>query len=188
MRHLMLDVEALGKPATGTLLQVGAVLFDRDAPMTQFDAIGPDRRFLATIRLESVDLAKIDPATLRWWLTQTDQAARESVFTEDGLEDAELLSQLHTFIIKSDPSLLITSQPSYDIGHLYALYARHDRKVPWDHRIEHGTREIHQLAEQSGIPSADFDNAIHHNAFHDALSQAKDYAATWQALQRMITR
>lgn len=187
MRHVMLDVEAFGKPTTGTLLQVGAVLFDRDAPLAQFDAIGPDRRFLATIRLESVDLSRIDPITLRWWLTETDDSARSSVFTHDGIEDSELLSQFNTFMIKSDPSLVISSQPSYDIGHLYALYARHDRRVPWEHRTEHGTRELRQLAQHAGVLATDAENPIQHNAFHDALAQAKDYTKTWQALKAKIS-
>ena len=186
MKHMMFDVEALGKPETGTLLQVGAVLFDRDAPLAQFDSIGRERQFLSTIKLESVNLAQIDPPSLRWWLTQTDDAARASVFIEDGVEETELLAQFHTFLVKSDPELLISSQPSYDIGHLYALYARSGRAVPWIHRIEHGTRELQQLALQAGCLPPATDNPVLHNALHDAIAQAKDYTRTWQALQAKL--
>lgn len=183
MHDLMIDVEALGKPHTGALLQVGAVLFDRAGPMAQFDALGPERTFLATIQLEHINMATVDPDTLRWWLTRTSDQARATVFPEVALEEADLLAQLHTFLVRHAATRVIASQPSYDFGHLHALYSRHDRAAPWPHWAEEGTRELVAYADDQGIRFQRMPSIIHHNALQDAIAQARDYTRLWQALR-----
>lgn len=188
MHDLMIDVEAFGKPHTGTLLQIGAIIFDRDQSLVQFEDVAPHRTFLATLSLENLDMSMIDPRTLRWWLTKTSDAARESVFSVPGIDHNEMLSQFHTYLVKAAPTRILCSQPSYDIGHIDKLYARFGRKLPWNHRAEEGTREYGRLAEEMGIFVERVDDPLHHNALADAKAQAIRYTQIWQAIRSATTR
>lgn len=183
MQDIMVDVEALGPASSGVLLQVGAIAFDREGAMTQFDAPSTERLFIATVSLEHIDMASIDPDTLRWWLTKTSDAARISVFTPDGSDEREVLESFHAYLSRLGPRRMICSQPSYDFGHLYGLYERHGRKIPWAFRTEEGTRQVARQAEAIGLQRHLAHNETPHNALFDAIAQARDYTRQWQGIQ-----
>lgn len=91
MKHVMLDLETMGKGPRAAIVTIGAVFFD---PMT--GALGAE--FEAHIDLrDSAQFGEIDPDTVLWWLGQSDEARKAIAYNVDGEKRMALIQALQKF-------------------------------------------------------------------------------------------
>lgn len=161
MQHIMIDLETLGTAADAVILSIGAVRFD---PFTS--AIGDT--FYIPISIDSNLNAgrRIQEDTLKWWMAQSPEA--RAIFKEKGVELAEALQQLNTFIRDNDQ--VWGNGAAFDITLLDTAYQGMQWFTPWKFW---NVRCYRTLKALPGMPKLEDRVGVHHNALDDAISQAK---------------
>lgn len=180
MKHLMLDLETLGVSADAPLISIGAVFFD---PFSDLQGA----EFYKVVSIHSaLKNGTIDPSTLQWWMTQSDQA--RSVFNDPAsvtLEQA--LLEFSEFIgANASKDLKVWGNgSSFDNAILSANYRRKCLPLPWDFRNDRDVRTILALARdfksfdaRTSVESNDYA----HHALHDAKYQAAYVSAAFRAI------
>lgn len=158
--HIMIDLETMGTRPTAPILSIGAVAFDDG---------GMHKKFYRNVDLESTVEAGaiIEPATVMWWLTQSDDA--RAALTDDIVEPIE--DVLEAF------SLWATEQPidgvwgngaTFDNVLLAEAYKRLDMQTPWPFWKDRCYRTVKNM-----FPVIELERiGTHHHALADAEAQA----------------
>lgn len=173
MKHVMIDLETIGNDHNGLFTTIGACTFDPDT-----GEIG--KQFYESINWESALAAgcTVTPDTIKWWMTQSEEARAEIVKTGINIDSA-----LHLFKEwLPDNAVVWGNGPIFDIVKLESAYGYYN--VPWKFYNVRCVRTIRDLAKgkvnRDDIPF----EGVKHNALDDAIHQAKYVSAMWQALRK----
>ena len=169
--RVMLDIETLGTDPGAAVLSIGAVAFDTNGPT--------GATFHRQIRLSSCQAAglEIDAETLAWWLDQDDAA--KDVLT--GGEDLEtVLGEFIEWYRDCNPSEVWANSPSFDCAILEAAFKAVGRREPWTYYEQRDVRTIRNLPAAVELDRT----GIEHDALDDAIHQAREVAATLEAIEQ----
>lgn len=158
MKHVMVDIEALGSKPPAVILSIGAVVFDLS---------GTHEEFYYRVDVGSSLLYgfHVDPATVQWWNGQDDKAKAAAFYCPGAAPIHGVLDAFSSFVNKS--TYLWAKGPDYDCVFIAAAYERLGMPVPWSFR---NNRDVRTILALSGVRQEV--NADAHNALADAKSQA----------------
>lgn len=169
MEHLMIDLETLATTADAAIVSIGAVKFNED----EID----DKGFYAVISLESnMEQGRcINPATLRWWMQQSNAA--RAVFSEpsDSLEEVLVLFEDW---VDHENYFIWSNGASFDIPVMEHAFSYCGVDIPWKFWNHRCFRTMKNLAK--GKQAKAVVPAIAHNALSDAVAQAQTLQNIWR--------
>lgn len=182
-RHVMVDLETMGKKSNAPVVSIGAVIFD---PATGF--LG--ETFYKVVSLESAVSwgAEIDPSTVIWWMKQSSEA-RSEIANDNAIQLDDALLQFSEFVFENIPGGCETAQiwgngATFDNTILRSSFERACLDCPWDYRNDRDVRTMVELGKTIGFDaktSIPFQGE-RHNALADAQHQARYVSAIWQRL------
>lgn len=163
-RHIVLDLETLGKNENACIVAIGAAVYDEQA-----DCITD--KFYQPIDIATCAESDIDPDTVRWWMKQSDAA--RGVFNEVRREHIiHALDQFSSFVRQAradDRAVLIWGNgAAFDNVILSGAYSTYAVIRPWTYREDACLRTLRSL-----YPHVEPSNyGVAHNAVDDATAQA----------------
>lgn len=161
--HIMVDLETMGTAPGSAIVSIGAVAFDPAA-----GTLGEE--FYRTIDLISCQRAglTIDPATVQWWMRQSDEA-RAQLFRPDAERLADALGWFASWFRRQRGKYIWGHGANFDEPLLsWAMRAAHV-VVPWEYWDARCTRTLFALTGEK----PDRAKGVHHNALDDAKAQAE---------------
>lgn len=173
MRDVMLDLETMGNGPDAAITAIGAVCFD------------PAGGTVGAVFYRVVDLASsvasggvMDPATVLWWMKQSDEARGE--FARTGVP---LMSALRSFTVAlnqvgADTVRVWGNGAAFDNVILAGAYKRLGLPVPWSYKNDRCYRTVAAMAPQVVRE----EGGTRHNALEDAKGQALHLMACLRAL------
>lgn len=182
MKHMMLDLETMGKKPNAPIVAIGAVLFE---PST--GDLG--EWFYTPVDLQSSMAGKATPDadTIIWWMKQSSEA-RAAICVDGTPSLLSALYDLNKFIranVTTPRSLRVWGNGAvFDNVILRESYQRECVPLPWEWFNDRDVRTIVELGRAVGFdPKRDmpFDGE-RHNALADAIHQAKYVSAIYQRL------
>lgn len=179
MKHVMIDIETLGTDANAAILAIGAIRFDPDTGET-------GDSFFGKITLSSnIDVGRtVDSSTLEWWLKQSDDARRETFFGDEAL--IAILTRFSAWLTACErPAVYVWGNGSdFDIALLSNAFQGVRMPIPWQFWNARDVRTMVHLT-RGAIKKTDVEfEGTKHNAFCDALHQARYVSLMWQHLRR----
>lgn len=160
-KHVMVDLETLGRRAGCAILSIGAVYFDEEG-------VG-DESFYAVVSTKSCDAAGLhkDQDTVDWWEKQSPEA--RTVLDEASVAGMDLADALDLFGVFVKGAKVWGNGADFDNAILYACYAAVGKEVPWKFWDSRCYRTLKGL-----FPTVKFvRQGTYHNALDDARSQAE---------------
>ena len=173
-QDVMIDLETVGNDYNGIFTNIGACVFN---PKT--GEIGDT--FYKVITWESsVEAGRtFTPDTLKWWMTQSEEARKEIVAEGEPLE--EVLKDFAKWL-PEDP-IVWGNGSNFDIGKLETAYGYYN--IPWKFWAIRDVRTVVWLAkglvDKRDIPF----EGVEHNALDDAIHQAKFVSKMVQAIEEL---
>lgn len=161
MKHLMIDLETMGASNEAAIVAIGAVTFSED---------GLGDTFYRPIDLvDSVKYGKLDAATVKWWMQQSDEARAELNRPDAG----GLATALRDFIGFYNNTAILGVWgfgATFDNVILRHAYKATGLPCPWHFRQDRCFRTLVALN-----PDVEWEprTGTHHNALDDAVTQAK---------------
>lgn len=147
MNDIMLDIETLGTTPGHIVTSFCAVKFDLEKAFDEknnFEITGRDssgfpnhvqhHEFYQSISIQSSLKAglKIDPSTLMWWMTQSDDARQNFMALDhSGSDLTEVLKQFATWLSYYPKPTLWGNGNRFDCGILEAAYTAVGWNAPW---------------------------------------------------------
>lgn len=166
MVNVMIDLETMGIRHDAPIVSIGAVTFDM-----QNLTLG--ERFYAVISLESsVDLGSvIDPATVMWWMGQSDDARK--ALLRKGEHVCDVLQSFSAWLDRNCVPLksrrVWACGPDFDCVLLSEHFRKAGMDTPWmfwNQRCYRTLRELYPNVEPH-------ERTGHHNALDDAVYQTE---------------
>jgi hypothetical protein len=158
--HIMIDIETMGKRPTAPIVSIGAVAFDDK---------GVHSRFCRVVNLESAVAGGgiIEPATVMWWLAQSDEA--RAALTNDVDEPLdEVLEAFALWVTAYDPDGVWGNGATFDNVLVAEAYKRLDMLAPWPFWKDRCYRTVKNM-----FPAVELvRDGTHHHALADAETQA----------------
>lgn len=164
MKHIMIDLETLGKRSNAAIIAIGAVKFDEEGN------VDSDNVFYRNIYWDdAIKVGTIDVSTIKWWIEQGAQARKEAI--KMGFPLAESLIRFNEW--SQDQYYIWGNGATFDISILKNAYQKIGAPIPWSFRNERDMRTImHPLSQYMKL--SDFDQVgTSHKAIDDAMFQAK---------------
>lgn len=165
--HVMLDLETMGIGNEAAIIALGAVKFDPAGD-------GIDDAFYVRVDLESTLAAgmKVDGSTVMWWLHEDRADARKALSSTDAqhFDDA-----LHGFREWFGPESVPVwgNGAAFDNVILRNAYAKTWMTCPWRYADDRCYRTLKSFRPELEIERS----GTHHQAYDDAVSQAKHLQA-----------
>lgn len=161
MCDVMIDTETLGTTPGSAILSIGAVMFGMD---------GLGETFYAPISLGSCAAVglSIDPATVQWWMEQSDQA-RAAAFPTDAAPLQQVLLAFQAWYIAQEARYPWCHGATFDVPLLDAAFKACGLTPPWEFWSVRDTRTLYDVA---GV-KVDRKSGTHHHALDDAINQAE---------------
>lgn len=180
MNDIMIDLETLSTRNDAAILSIGACFFD-----LQSGDIGGT--FHRHISIDDSELrGHISADTVKWWLTQSDDARAMIANNKNGKKLAGALFDFREFVPSKKDMKLWSNGATFDLVIIRNALDRHGITAPWQYWQERDTRTIVDTAERiTGINAAksiEFDG-IKHDALSDAIHQAKYVSKAFELLQ-----
>jgi hypothetical protein len=180
MKHVMVDLETLGTSPGSVILSIGAVEFDPQG--TEIKA-GPGYQFHQHIDL--VDSMQqgfgVKADTLLWWLNQSDEARSRIVRGQVGAPAIKYaLSRFADWCLMGaaiKEVVIWGNGASFDNALLSEAYLKMRVDPPWEFWNDRCYRTI--KGEYPDVKLVR--EGTHHDALHDAISQAKHLQAIYQS-------
>ena len=163
--HIMIDLETMGTRPDAPIVAIGAVAFD---------ANGITREFYANVDLGSAvnSGAKIDANTVMWWMQQDDDARAALVGKEDQYSLVGALVEFSKWMYLRDAGVW-GNGATFDNVILREAYLRAAVPCPWPFWDDKCYRTVKGI-----YPDVPLDRSgTHHNALHDARTQAEHLIA-----------
>lgn len=160
--HIMIDIETMGTRPTAPIVSLGAVAFDAD---------GVHRQFYRVVDLDSAVAAGavIEPSTVLWWLTQSDEA--RIALTNDINEPLrDVLEALADWVsgVPGGVSGVWGNGATFDNVLVAEAYKRLGMQVPWPFWKDRCYRTVKNM-----FPAVELvRERTHHHALADAETQA----------------
>lgn len=178
MKHVMLDLEFLGKPPLARLATIGAVFFD---PTT--GELGA--RFYARVAWteESDQSLPFEASTVAWWMEQEPAAVAEMVAKNDRHHIGTVLHEFTQFI--GDQAQIWGNGSDCDCVILAGAYKSMCSPVPWAFWNTRDVRTVVQLAKDLrgvDVKKKTQFNGVKHNALDDAIYQAQYVSLAYSLL------
>lgn len=166
---VMLDLETMGTSTDSAIIAVGAVGFNTKALEFSGDVF-----YLQVNLKSSVDAGLvIDPATVLWWLKQSDEARGAFRENDQALGLKEVLSRFQEWWVKSiGEARLWGNGAAFDNVLLAGAFKRCGLVMPWSYKDDRCYRTLRALYPHVQPP----DNTAGytpHNAMSDAVYQSK---------------
>jgi hypothetical protein len=177
-KHLMLDLETLGKTSDAVILSIGAVPFNMDGEMGDIFEVYP------TVQ-DQFKKRKVEWDTIKWWMEQNEQA-RKSITSSHSRNQTlkECLEDLNCWCLNntnpnniyhfSDSNLdkdfkVWANGASFDIAIMRHAFTQYDVTIPWSYKNEYDCRT---MVYMSKISTKNYDSVgIKHNAVADCKWQ-----------------
>lgn len=181
MDNLMIDMETLGVSVSSPIISIAAVFFDTDG------SVG--KKFYRVVDLKSaLSHGQIEPSTLAWWMSQSDDARK--IFVDPSATSLDLvLSDLDAFIKEEGNSESVKvwgNGPSFDNAILAQAYRNFGISLPWQFRNDRDVRTIVDLArclKHIDPLKLAVREGVYHNALSDALFQIQCVSIAYRALK-----
>lgn len=161
--HVMVDLETMASSYDAAIVSVGAVVFTFDGGVTD--------KFYERVSLQSsVDLGlTMSPATVLWWLQQSD-GARNELTQATTVTLRQALESFSSLLAPIEQPRLWGNGATFDNVILRNAYDRCGLKAPWSHTKDRCYRTVKNMYDLHGSlrPS----NPAAHNALADAETQA----------------
>jgi DNA polymerase III epsilon subunit-like protein len=165
VKHVMVDLETMGKGPRAAIVQIGAV---------EFGTSGLGREFEATVDLESSVAAglEMDADTVKWWLRQGD-AARESIGRSPKQTLPDALEGFTAFFKACEAEFLWGNGATFDCVILTSAYQALGKRPPQHFRDDRDMRTFRHIMQALGIdPKIEFSGTAH-DGLTDARNQAR---------------
>lgn len=161
MSDVMIDTETLGTRPGAAILSIGAVMFGPD---------GLGETFYAPIDLASCATAGllIDPATVLWWVQQSDEA-RAAAFPAGAAPLQQVLLEFQAWFVAQEARYPWCHGATFDVPLLDAAFKVCGLTPPWEFWNVRDTRTLYDVA---GV-KVDRKSGTHHHALDDAINQAE---------------
>ncbi|MGU3387198.1 3'-5' exonuclease [Methylobacterium sp. D53M] len=173
----MVDIETLGTVPGCAILSIAYLVFD---PVTGQTGACWD----AKISQEScgeLDLC-IDPATIRWWMQQSD-AARQAAFLDGprvGIVDALTIMAEH---FREFPNRRVWAHgATFDPVMLDYVYRATTLETPWGFRDVRDTRTLFDLAGIASLEPYRLAGDVHHDPLADCAVQVRAVVDAYRRL------
>lgn len=162
MSHIMLDLETMGNGPQAAIIAIGAVAFDLS---------GIKDRFYTQVSLESSISAGLiaDPSTIMWWMQQSDEARAAFKDNDKALALGGALVQFAEWLRAAGGEQVWGNGASFDNAILSNAYRATGSEQPWKFWNDRCYRTFKSLL--NAVPMQRV--GTHHNALHDAESQAQ---------------
>jgi|TARA_R110000824_G_scaffold205274_3_gene390051 DNA polymerase III epsilon subunit-like protein len=158
--HIMLDIETLGTSPRSVIFAIGAIKI-KDGEIKG--------EFLGYPSIESsLDIGlSIEAETLKWWMTQNDDARKQ--FNQNTGKLKEVLSDFSHWCGSARDLYLWGNGADFDNTHIAEAYKACGMSVPWNFWNSRCFRTLKGLFPDSKIP---LKVGTKHHALNDALAQA----------------
>lgn len=162
MSHIMLDLETMGNGPQAAIIAIGAVAFDLS---------GIKDRFYTQVSLESSIGAGLiaDSSTIVWWMLQSDEARAAFKDNDRAPELSRALWQFTQWFRQVGGEQVWGNGASFDNAILSNAYRAVGSEQPWKFWNDRCYRTFKSLFNV--VPMQRI--GTHHNALHDAESQAQ---------------
>ena len=172
-RHVMIDLETMGRTPEQPIVSIGAVIFD-----PRYGVI-TDETFYWELHWKSQG-RNADPDTVTWWASQSAEA-RAVLDGIDDLQDA--LEALSEWLPKD--CRVWGNGSIFDIATLEHAYRQYKIEIPWKFWNVYDCRTVLALyeAKRGGLDRSKSNHGTAHNALDDAIFQAKWVTVCWSDLQ-----
>lgn len=186
MTDIMIDLETLSTRSDAAIVSIGAVAFDIKTGKVL------DTLYKTIALSDQPHYGHIDPATVRWWLQQSDDARKAITDMEQPLHPRLALAFASAFIAlynatEKNKLQLWSNGSSFDLVILRNAFQRFGMRPAWNHWQERDCRTLVDLARDiAGVDvkqTTPFTGTAH-NALDDALHQAAYVSAAYQALSK----
>lgn len=167
--NVMIDLETLSTKPNALIVSIGAVVFNEDTI-----ALQPIHQFKRVIDLKDpqTKLFDIDLETVRWWMSRSQNALKESFFNEYVCSIKTMLLEFRAFLFNhgvNGPLFRIWGNGSdFDNVILKNAYSTILNINPWSHTDNRCYRTI----KESFPLKYEDKNLTHHDALDDAIYQA----------------
>ncbi len=153
MKHCMLDIETLATGRDAAIKSIGALLFDPKAGKVMDPR--DTRAFYRVISLEkSRSPGVIDPATVSWWMGQS-QEARDSLFgpeaTAQAIELEQALAHFALWVETFGVEKVWSNGPLFDERLMREAAERNGLPHPFHYRASRCFRTAGEFAEAGGV-------------------------------------
>lgn len=164
----MVDLETFGLPPNGAIVSIGACFFDLGTCK-----LGPT--FKRNIHLATAvrDGGVIEPATVLWWMEQSD-AARRSILI-DSYDIRHVLEEFSDWIAEHSGHANVRpwgNGASFDLALLNGAHKRSGIATPWRFFNERCFRTVRNMYPQVEYKPEDKGDAAH-DSLADAIFQAE---------------
>lgn len=167
MLDIMIDLETMSTKPNAAIIAIGAVEFDQN---------GIGERFYAKVSLQSSveSGGVIDPATVLWWMQQSDSARSE--FSRPAYHIVNALLDFQDWMAERgtfDELRVWGNGAAFDNVILASAYDRSTLSRPWQFWNDRCYRTMKNLYPHVELKRT----GTHHNAVNDAESQAEHLVA-----------
>lgn len=175
---VMLDLETFDNLATTAIVQIGAVVFDRDTGniIEEFKADVDPQSCIEVGLTIGVD-------TIMWWLKQSEEARASITSTPRG-RIQEVLANFNSFITRHEPDprkVNVWCHATFDFPIMQNAYKAIDKDPPWHYR---SARDLRTLTDLAGTNIyAIRRKGTYHDALSDCKHQIKQFRMCMQALR-----
>lgn len=173
LRHVMIDIETLGKGHHAAIASVGACYFD---PYS--DQLGEN--FYQHVEF-SPSMGTLDPDTVKWWLSQSPEAI-QSLMAAERKPLEVVLSALRVFLKNGEEIDGIWSNgPTFDEMILRDGYDRLGKRWPCSFRATRDCRTVYDIGRKLQVQMVER-QGVHHDALSDAQHQARGIQACYKKI------
>lgn len=174
--NVMVDLETLGTKPGSVIASIGACTFDASGVVDKFYC-------LVDIQDAQKQGLRIDAATVQWWLQQDDRARLEIASAQNAPVgdayslDAAVMS-FENWLDDANGTTLWGNGASFDNALLREAFEVAGYEPPWKFWQDMCYRTVKNLRPDIKIKRS----GTHHNALHDAVSQAEHLIELAKAL------
>lgn len=158
--HIMIDIETMGTRPSAPIVSIGAVAFDAE---------GIHKKFYRVVDLESsvAGGAVIEPGTVLWWLSQSDEA--RAALTDDIVEPIrDVLEAFTLWAAATEIDGVWGNGATFDNVLVAEAYKRLGMQPPWPFWKDRCYRTVKNMVPAVKLVR----NSTHHHALADAEAQA----------------